>query len=78
MDAYSRALSAYLEVEGRTQEELAADIGSNQPTVNRYKQGTRRPDASTARKIHEATKGAVPFELWQRITIERLGISEAA
>lgn len=78
MNAYARALSAYLEGDGRTQEGLAAEISSNQPTVNRYANNKRFPDAATAREIHRATNGAVPFELWQQVAIERLGIGEAA
>ena len=76
MDAYRRALSAYLE--GRTQEELAIRIGHKQPIINRYVKGERFPTAKMARKIHDATDGRVPFALWQQVAIEKLGIAEAA
>lgn len=78
MDAYRRALSAYLEPADRTQEGLADAIGCTQPAVNRYVNGQRFPDAEMARKIHEATAGSVPFELWQSVAMERLGMGEAA
>lgn len=77
MNAYSKALSAYLEPADRTQEALAAEIGHAQPTIARYANG-RFPSAEVARKIHQATEGAVPFELWQQVAIERFGIGEAA
>lgn len=78
MDAYRRALSAYLDAPDRTQEALASEIGRSQPAVNRYVRGERFPDAETAKEIHRATDGAVSFDLWQRIAMERLGIGEAA
>lgn len=77
MDAYRKALSAYLEPADRTQESLADAIGHSQPTVNRYVNGERFPNAATARKIDAATDGKVPFELWQRVATERL-FGEAA
>jgi transcriptional regulator with XRE-family HTH domain len=78
MDAYRRALSAYLEPQDRTQEGLALKIGRTQPAVNRYVNGERFPDAETARKIAEATDQAVPFDLWQRVAMDRLGMEDAA
>lgn len=78
MDAYRRALSAYLEQPDRTQEALAAEIGCTQPAVHRYVNGDRFPKSETARLIHKATKGAVPFEIWQQVALERFGIGEAA
>lgn len=78
MDAYRRALAAYLSSDGRTQEALAAEIGHSQPAVNRYVNGERFPNAATAKEINRATSGAVPFELWQQVAIERFGIGEAA
>jgi transcriptional regulator with XRE-family HTH domain len=78
MDDYRRALGAYFEPKERTQEALANRIGRSQAAVNRYVNGERFPDADTARKIEEATEGAVPFDLWQRITMDRLGMGVAA
>lgn len=78
MDDYRRALSAYLEPRDRTQEALADKIGRSQAAVNRYVNGERFPDADTARKIEEATDGAVSFALWQRVAMDRLGMGEAA
>jgi transcriptional regulator with XRE-family HTH domain len=71
MDAYRTALSAYLEPKDRTQEGLAAAIGCKQPTINRYVNGERFPDAATARLIDEATDGAVPFETWRSVAAEK-------
>lgn len=70
MDAYRRALSAYLQ--DRTQEALAVEIGHGQPVINRYVTGERFPTADIARKIHAATEGAVPFDLWQTVALEKL------
>lgn len=78
MDAYRRALSAYLEPADRTQEKLADAIGRTQPTINRYVNGERFPDAETARALAAATEGAVPFELWQRVAMDRLGMEGEA
>jgi transcriptional regulator with XRE-family HTH domain len=78
MDAYRKALSAYLEPPERTQEGLAEAVGCTQPAINRYANGQRFPDADMARKIAEATAGAVPFDLWQSVAMERLGMGEAA
>lgn len=78
MDDYRRALGAYLEPKERTQEALAGLIGRSQAAVNRYATGERFPDADTARKIEEATEGAVPFDLWQRVAMDRLGMGLAA
>ena len=78
MEAYQKALAAYLEPADRTQAALADKIGKTQAAINRYVNGARFPDAQTARQIHDATDGAVPFELWQSAALTRLGIEEAA
>lgn len=78
MDDYRKALSAYLEPKDRTQDALAEKVGRSQAAVNRYVNGERFPDADTARKIEEATEGAVPFDIWQRVAMDRLGMGIAA
>lgn len=78
MDDYRKALGAYLEPDSRTQEALATAIKRSQPSVNRYVNGERWPDAITARAINAATEGAVPFDLWQRVTMQRFGMELAA
>lgn len=76
MDAYSRALAAYLAPEERTQEALAADVGTTQAAISRYATGARFPNAETARTIHDKTDGAVPFETWQEVAAAKfLGIA---
>lgn len=78
MDTYSRALAAFLTSNGRTQEALAEQISRTQVAVSRYAQGKRFPDAETARKIHEATEGAVPFDVWQQVAAAKFLGAEAA
>jgi transcriptional regulator with XRE-family HTH domain len=75
--SYSKALAAWLEPDDRTQDALATRIGKTQAAVNRYAKSLRFPDAETARAIHEATDGAVPFELWQQEAASKF-LGEAA
>lgn len=75
MDAYQTALKHYLARPEVKQEALAEEIGRSQPAVHRYANGTRFPDADTARLIDRATKGVVPFALWQSVAMDRLGIN---
>lgn len=75
MNAYQSALRHFLSREGIRQEDVAAKINKSQPALNRYAKGLRFPDADTARKIDEATGGVVPFELWQSVAMERMGIA---
>lgn len=77
MDAYRSALAAYLEPRDRTQEDLASKARCTQASINRYVNGVRFPDADTARRIDEATDGAVPFSTWQAVATARL-LGEAA
>jgi transcriptional regulator with XRE-family HTH domain len=77
MNAYQSALQRFLATTGMKQEEMAARIDRPQPTLNRYARGKRFPDAETARRIHDATNGAVPFELWQSVAAEKF-LGEAA
>lgn len=77
MDAYRRALAAYLEPEDRTQDALASRINRTQAAVSRYVTGERFPDAATARLIHDATAGSVPFETWQQVAAAKY-LGEAA
>lgn len=78
MNAYQTALRRFLDRPEIKQEEVAGKIKRSQPALNRYANGRRFPDADTARLIDSASAGAVPFELWQSVAMERLGISEAA
>lgn len=78
MDDYRKALSAYLEPKERTQEALAGKIDRSQAAVNRYANGERFPDAETARRIHDATDGEVPFEVWQQVAATKFLGAEAA
>jgi transcriptional regulator with XRE-family HTH domain len=75
--SYSKALAAWLDSDGRTQDALADKIGKSQAAVNRYAKGWRFPDAQTARLIHDATEGGVPFETWQQEASARF-LGEAA
>lgn len=77
MDAYRRALSAYLTPKDRTQEALAERAKCTQAAISRYVTGERFPDANTARNIHDATDGDVPFETWQGVAAEKF-LGEAA
>ena len=72
MDDYRLALSAYLEPKERTQEALADKAGVSQPTINRYVNGERFPDADTARRIDAASDGEIPFATWQQVATARL------
>ena len=75
MDSFQTALAAWLELDGNTQTALAQAIDKSQVAVRRYSLGERFPDAETARKIDEATAGAVPFANWQRDFMGRSGIA---
>lgn len=75
MSTYRAHLEEFLAKPENTEKDLAEAIGKEQPTVNRYRQGKRFPDADTARDIERATKGAVPFAAWQREFLERAGIA---
>lgn len=75
MQTYAAALDAYLKRPTKTQQSLADAIGKKQPTVHRYCEGNRFPDADTARRIDEATGGEVPFSLWQAEFLSRSGIA---
>lgn len=75
MTSYPALLEAYLALDGNTELALAEAIGKTQPAVHRYRKSDRFPDADTARRIDEATKGQVPFAAWQRDFLERSGIA---
>jgi transcriptional regulator with XRE-family HTH domain len=81
MNAYSRALSAYLDPKGRpadrTQEALADQARVTQASISRYMTGDRFPDAETAQRIHDATDGHVPFDTWRSVAAEKF-LGEAA
>lgn len=74
MSNYQAALAAYLK-DGNSESDLAQAAGCKQATINRYRHGKRFPDAEQARKIADATKGAVPFDLWQNEFLARSGIA---
>lgn len=75
MSTYRALLEVFLGRPENTEKDLAEAIGKAQPTVNRYRQGERFPDADTARDIDKATGGDVPFSAWQREFLERSGIA---
>ena len=75
MTALQAALAAYLDNPDCTETALAEAIGKAQPTINRYRNGERFPDADTARLIDRHTGGAVPFALWQADFLRRSGIA---
>ena len=77
MTTYSAALKAYLAAGSVTQAKLASDVGTTQPTINRYA-GGRFPDRDMAERIDRATGGAVSFELWQAEAARRIGLDVAA
>lgn len=77
MNAYRRALVAYLEPDDRTQQGLADLTKLKQATISRYVTGERFPDAKAARAIHDATNGDVSFAVWAEVATERL-LGEAA
>lgn len=58
------SLRAYLKGEGRTQEQLAADLGLRQGTVNKWVNGDRMPRAEMALKLSKLT--GVPVEAMLR------------
>jgi transcriptional regulator with XRE-family HTH domain len=64
MATYSDTLAAHLKARKLTDREFGDLIGATQPTVWRYRNGARFPDASVAREIDRRTEGAVPFALW--------------
>lgn len=75
MTTYRDALAAYLDRPDCTETALADAIGKTQPTVNRYRNGERFPDADTARLIEQHTGGVVAFVLWQGEFLSRSGIA---
>lgn len=77
MDNFCKALSEWLDQPANTQACLAAAIGKTQAAVQRYKSGSRFPDAETARKIAKHTGGAVPFSVWYADFLVRFGINGA-
>jgi len=78
MSIYAETLDAYLKRAENKETELADRIERPQPTVNRYRNGKRFPDAETARRIDSATDGEVPFAIWQTEFLSRSGLGEAA
>jgi transcriptional regulator with XRE-family HTH domain len=75
MSTYRSALAAYLDRPNCTETVLADAIGKTQPTVNRYRNGERFPDADTARLIDQHTGGEVSFVLWQAEFLSRSGLA---
>lgn len=75
MGTYKDALDAYLKRDGNSEPALAEAVGCKQATINRYRNGKRFPDATTARELDAKTDGQVPFALWQSEFFERSGIA---
>jgi hypothetical protein len=78
MQTYADALKAYLDKPENKVTDLAAAVGTFQPNITRYQTGERFPNAEMARKIDDATKGAVPFSLWHTEFLSRSGLEADA
>jgi transcriptional regulator with XRE-family HTH domain len=78
MNTYATLLDGYLGRPENSEAELAVRLGKPQPTINRYRNGRRFPDAETARLIDAATGGEVSFDVWQAVFLARAGLGEAA
>lgn len=76
MSIYATALRAYLDSPGAlNQNDLADRADCTQAAISRYAKGKRFPDAKTAARISEATKGEVPFDTWRQVAAERAGLA---
>ncbi|CAB5223003.1 HTH_XRE domain containing protein [uncultured Caudovirales phage] len=75
MTSYSDTIKAYLAGSGKSERELAERAETTQTSINRYRNGGRFPDADTARRIDQATQGAVPFAVWQAEFMTRSGLA---
>jgi hypothetical protein len=78
MNIYASLLDGYLKRAENSETALADKLDKPQPTINRYRNGRRFPDAETARLIETATDGEVSFEVWQSVFLARAGLGEAA
>jgi hypothetical protein len=74
MQTYAEALKAYLAKPGNKAVDLAEKVDTTQPSITRYAQGERFPNAEMARLIETATDGEVPFSLWQSEFLQRSGL----
>lgn len=72
---YAEALREYLAQPDNKVGELATAVGTNQPNITRYRNGERFPNAEMARALDAATKGEVPFTLWQSEFLARSGLA---
>ncbi|HWK40796.1 MAG TPA: transcriptional regulator [Croceibacterium sp.] len=77
MSTFQSTLAAYLGQADNAEQVLAERINRSQAAVNRYRNGKRFPDAETARLIHEATGGQVPFSAWEADFLVRSGLAPA-
>jgi len=75
MNKYSKAIAGYLAKSDITQIAFAVSINKSAVAVHRYVQGHRFPDAKTAKAISKATGGKIPFEAWEAVAKQRMGIS---
>lgn len=55
-------LDEYLRRSGTKEEAFAAELGTTQASVNRYRSGRRKPRPAMACRIVKATDGAVTLE----------------
>ena len=55
-------LNYYLE--GRTARELARAVGVSEAHISRLRHGKQTPSLSLARRIKQATDGAVDYDAW--------------
>jgi len=55
-------LNDYLK--GRTARDLARDVGVSEVCISMLRSGKRTPSLSLARRIKQATAGAVDYDAW--------------
>lgn len=73
MSTYAASLDAYLRRPENKVIDFAEAVGTHQPNITRYRLGHRFPSAEVARKIDDASRGEVSFELWREEFLARTG-----
>jgi len=51
-------------LKGRTARDLARDVGVSEVCISMLRSGKRTPSLSLARRIKQATDGAVDYDAW--------------
>jgi hypothetical protein len=79
MNAYAEAIDRYLRETDDNQFDLAQRAEITQASISRYKGSAntppRLPPRDIAKRIDEATKGKVPFELWAGEAAKQIGLA---